>query len=319
MCSRHLFRNWLQAGLTYVLAERGLERGGIDVTFRCGFKARLHPWVYAWLANAYRDALFSGFECSDDSVTFYMWGLVKFVIDRNCKCWFEMPDGSRLAEIDPFTVAETWLHDVHFLDFDLSGWVVFDVGAYVGDTALYYARRGVVVVAVEPVPENFEAMLRNLELNPELKPRIIPINAAVAGQDGFVDISYSGPLDGSATIYGPGRLRARVRSMRLKTLIEEASRLGVDLGAFRVRALKMDCKGCEWDVVNEAEALRLFDVVKVEYSGYLRGCSARELVGRLEALGFRCRAWAHNDLAVRLGLDRHGTVTCFKRGLRLEV
>jgi FkbM family methyltransferase len=48
---------------------------------------------------------------------------------------------------------------------------VLDVGAFVGDTALYYARRGAFVMVVEPVPGNFELMLRNLELNPDLSER----------------------------------------------------------------------------------------------------------------------------------------------------
>jgi len=50
---------------------------------------------------------------------------------------------------------------------------------FVGDTALYYARRGAFVVTVEPLPSNYEVMLRNLELNPELKLKIVPVNAAV--------------------------------------------------------------------------------------------------------------------------------------------
>jgi hypothetical protein len=36
---------------------------------------------------------------------------------------------------------------------------------------------------------------------------------------------------------------------------------------------------------------------------------------KLEAMGFRCRAWAHNDIALRMGLDRHGMLTCTKQGM----
>ena len=57
--------------------------------------------------------------------------------------------------------------------------LVCDGGLFVGDTALYYARRGAFVVTVEPLPSNYEVMLRNLELNPELKLKIVPVNAAV--------------------------------------------------------------------------------------------------------------------------------------------
>jgi FkbM family methyltransferase len=207
-------------------------------------------------------------------------------------------------------IAETWLYEIHFFGFDLSGWFVLDVGAFVGDTALYYARRGAFVVAVEPVPGNFELMLRNLELNPDLKSRILPINAAVSGEDGFVELSCEAPVDGGASVYGPGRLKFKVKSVRLSTLLREIERMGVDLNSFKVRALKMNCKGCEYDVIGEVDALKLFDAIKIEYSGYLRGRTYRELKEALERLGYRCRVWAHNEEALRIGLDKHGMLTC---------
>jgi FkbM family methyltransferase len=122
-----------------------------------------------------------------------------------------------------------------------------DVGAYIGDTPLYYAKRGAFVVAVEPLPSNYEVMLWNLELNSDLKHRVIPVNAATGDKDGFVEFSYSKPMDAGASIYG-GRFKVKVRSMRLSTLIREITGMGLDLGKFRVRVLKMDCKGCEYDV-----------------------------------------------------------------------
>ena len=46
------------------------------------------------------------------------------------------------------------------------------------------------MVAVEPLPDNYNIMLKNLELNPTLKARIIPINVAVSGIDGFVEFKH---------------------------------------------------------------------------------------------------------------------------------
>ena len=72
--------------------------------------------------------------------------------------------------------------------------------------------------------------------------RVIPVNAAISGKDGFVEFRYSTPIDGGASIYGGGRFKVRVRSMRLSTLIREVTSMVLDLGKFRVRVLKMDCK-----------------------------------------------------------------------------
>jgi FkbM family methyltransferase len=313
IASRRLFNNWLSAGLKYFLIKHKLQKG--DITVKCNDRSfRLPPKIYSWLANAWHDNVIRNFSCSD-LISCDLYDACKIVID-NKGTFLKTPDGIllHLDENNPnsviFTVVETWLYDIHFLDFDLSDWLVIDVGAFIGDTALYYAKRGAIVVAVEPVPSNYQAMLRNLELNPNLKQKILPVNAAVAGVDGYVDITYESPVDGSATIYGKGRHVARVRSLTLKNLLNQVN---LDLNMFKVKALKMDCKGCEYDVIfNETEVLKLFDIVKIEYSGYLRNRTVHEILSVLEKAGFKCRIWAHNNLALMIGLDKHGTLTGIK-------
>jgi len=49
---------------------------------------------------------------------------------------------------------------------------------------------------------HFELMLRNLELNLDLS-RILPINAAVGGEESFVKVSCEAPVDSVAGIYCP--------------------------------------------------------------------------------------------------------------------
>jgi len=313
LASRKLFRNWFSAGIRYYLIGRGLVGGGITVRFRCGGRVYvLSPWVYSLIVGAYYDSLFR-LVCGGELIGRF-FGVID-LIHRDGEFLLRMPDGILLT-IDSFKltiIAETWLYDIHFLGFNLSDWFVLDIGAFVGDTALYYARRGAFVVAVEPLPSNYETMIRNLELNPELKPRIIPVNAAVGGVDGFVEFRYDATIDGGASIHGMGRFVTKVRSVRLSTLIRELESRGVDMSKFRVRVLKADCKGCEYELVNDG-AIRLFDIVKIEYSGYLVNKTYHELMSRLEELGFRCRVWAHNEGAIKIGLDRHGTMTCIKEG-----
>jgi FkbM family methyltransferase len=300
------------AGIKYFLVKHGLLKG--DVIVKCDDVITLNPNVYSFIINAYYDGVLRDVYC-DKTLRGRLWGAVDLVILKDGRGFLRMPDGiivssDIIVTIDTIVVIETWLYDIHFLGFDLNGWLIVDVGAYIGDTPLYYAKRGAFVVAVEPLPSNYEVMLWNLELNPDLKHRVIPVNAAISGRDGFVEFSYSKPMDGGASIYGGGRFKVRVRSMRLSTLIREITSMGLDLGKFRVRVLKMDCKGCEYDVINEVDVLRLFDIVKIEYSGYLRGKTYHELKSVLEKLGFICRVWAHNDGVLRAGLDRCGMITC---------
>jgi FkbM family methyltransferase len=312
IASRNLFHNWLLAGVKYSLIKHGLFKG--DVIAKCNDDViTLNPNVYSFIVKAYYDGVLRDVYC-DKTLRGRLWGTVDLVILKDGRGFLRMPDGTIVSSdiIDTIVVIETWLYDIHFLGFDLNGWLIVDVGAYIGDTPLYYAKRGALVVAVEPLPSNYEVMLWNLELNPDLKHRVIPVNAAISGRDGFVEFSYSTSIDSGASIYGGGRFKVRVRSMRLSTLIREITGMGLDLDKFRVRVLKMDCKGCEYDVINEVDVLRLFDIVKIEYSGYLRGKTYHELKSVLENLGFTCRVWAHNELVPRIGLDRHGMITCAK-------
>jgi len=310
--SRRLFSNWLLAGIKYYLVERGFIRG--DIVVKCGNKGyRLDPEIYSFIVSYYHEGFLKNVSC-DENLTGSLGGAIDVVINDKGLVFLKTPDGILLVAraFDPIVLVETYLFDIHFLDFDLNGWLIVDVGAYIGDTPLYYAKRGAFVVAVEPLPSNYEVMLWNLELNPDLKHRVIPVNAAISGRDGFVEFSYSKPMDGGASIYGGGRFKVRVRSMRLSTLIKEVTGMGLDLDRFKVRALKTSCIGCEYDVINEVDVLRLFDIVKIEYNGYLRGKTYHELKSVLEKLGFICRVWAHGEFALRVGLDRHGMITCAK-------
>jgi len=316
IASRDLFHNWLLAGIKYLLVKHGLLKGGVIV--KCDDDVvTLNPNVYSFIVNAYHDGVLRDVYC-DKVLRGRLGGVVDLVILKDGRGFLRMPDGiivssdSDIDNIGILGVIRTWIYDTYFLGFDLTNWLIVDVGAYIGDTPLYYAKRGALVVAVEPLPSSYEVMLRNLELNPDLKHRVIPVNAAISGRDGFVEFSYSKLMDAGASIYGGGRFKVRVRSMRLPTLVKEVTGMGLDLDKFRVRVLKMSCIGCEYEVINEVDVLRLFDIVTIEYNGYLRNKTYHELKSVLENLGFTCRVWAHSEFVLRVGLDRHGMITCAK-------
>jgi len=59
--------------------------------------------------------------------------------------------------------------------------VVIDVGAFIGDSAIYFALKGAKkVIALEPHPGAYAEMLENIRLN-NLEDRIIPVNAGLGG------------------------------------------------------------------------------------------------------------------------------------------
>jgi FkbM family methyltransferase len=220
------------------------------------------------------------------------------------------PGGVRfLTEgFDPTIFVETFLSDVHFVDFDFRGRAVVEGGAFVGDTGLYYAQRGASVYSFEPDPRSYALAQRNLELNPSLAGSIRLRNWAI-GRDGSVDFPIAPGGSGSASLQYPSRELARIRSVSIGTILSE----------FRLEQpylLHLDIKGEEFGVV-EDDAVGRFERLRIEYSPYLgRGAEAgsrslERLIERVRQLGFtEVRVMKHN--ALRYDLREHGTLDARK-------
>jgi FkbM family methyltransferase len=68
---------------------------------------------------------------------------------------------------------------------DVEGKVVVDIGAFIGDSSIYFALRGAKkVIAVESHPETYKKMVENIRLN-DLEDVIIPVNAGLASSSGI--------------------------------------------------------------------------------------------------------------------------------------
>lgn len=158
---------------------------------------------------------------------------------------------------------------------EVEGREVVDIGAFNGDSAIYFSRRGAKhVYAYEPYPYLYRLAKTNLELN-----RITNVdlfNEAVDNYEGWIrlDPDYRPKMNKGAKDTGTG-VPVRVRS--LDNIVRE---LGL-----ADAALKADCEGCEYGAIVGAkkETLQAFTqmVVEYHYQGYLG------LKARLEQAGFR--------------------------------
>jgi len=184
--SRNIFQNWLSAGVKYLLIRYGLIKD--DITIKCSNNIfTLDPKVYSFIISAYYNGYLKDVSCGD-MLRGRLWDVTDFVSFKDGRGFLKMPDDVTLSleSLDPIVIPETWLYDIHFLGFDLTDYLIIYVGAF--------------VIAVEPLPSNYEVMLRNIELNPDLKPRIMPINVAIGAKDDVIEFSYDSSVDGSAGI-----------------------------------------------------------------------------------------------------------------------
>lgn len=133
---------------------------------------------------------------------------------------------------------------------DVNGKVVLDIGAYIGDSALYFLSKGAIkVVAVEPVPEHFEI----LKLNAEGRP-IIAINAAVGCR-----IPYLPEMVGSPS-YGVKEMKNNKNVVWLGVPVLRLTEL---VRMYNPEVVKIDCEGCEYFIIDEIIKLREIGVKQV--------------------------------------------------------
>jgi len=162
----------------------------------------------------------------------------------------------------------------------LRGREVIDVGANTGDTALYFILNGArKVIAVEPLPNIARCAEENVRLsgatdkvkviNATLsdEPVSVPCDYDVVSSRTFSTLSSSGPCKVPGVTLGD-----------LLNMVEDPY------------LLKMDCEGCEAQVIlgPERERLRAFKHIILETHPHITGVSNDKLLVSLKELGFEC-------------------------------
>lgn len=123
------------------------------------------------------------------------------------------------------------------------GFVFLDIGANIGGYTLHVAAEAgptARVLAVEPQPEIYQRLVRNIRFNPF--PTVKAVACAVADKDGELTLFISDDNRGESSVKimaaNGGSKQVTVPSRRLLTLIEEQ-------GYTRVDAAKLDTEGAE--------------------------------------------------------------------------
>jgi hypothetical protein len=209
LTSRKLFRNWFSAGVRYYLTKVGLLRvDGIGVVCGDGSKGLIPVGVYGVLVNDYYDGYVTNYDCREGIATYVnnvhlpieeireSNDFVRLAVENGWaydvagKYWFK--DGMKFRHMH-WPILEVFDFG-NYEGIDVNGKVVIDVGAFVGDTAMYFILKGAGrVIAIEPLPANYEELLDNIHLN-GIEGRIIPINAMVGSRRMIVEIPTNVPI-----------------------------------------------------------------------------------------------------------------------------
>ncbi|MEM3907087.1 MAG: FkbM family methyltransferase [Nitrososphaerota archaeon] len=192
-------------------------------------------------------------------------------IDKNLLCFsyenynlkFDLGNGADI-------IASLFNEEYNFLN--VEGKNVIDIGANMGDTAIYFAIKGAKkVISLEPYPYTYALAKKNIDFS-ELKNKIELINAGY-GEDKEIKIDVRFIPDSCSDIK-ESESGSNISLYSLKTLM---NKYNIDSGI-----LKMDCEGCEYNLLNEDdETIKKFTMIQIEYHyGY------EKLVDKLKECGF---------------------------------
>ena len=152
---------------------------------------------------------------------------------------------------------------------DVRGRVVLDIGAYIGDSPIYYALIGNArhIYALEPNVHLYNLGLENIKRN-GLSQKISMLNLAASGEDGSVRIPKS------ETNFGEKKIGKGAASERGNYDVIRAISLDSLVAKFKIKdgALKIDCEGFEYEIIKGASsaAIKSFQTIHIEYHfGYL--------------------------------------------------
>jgi len=268
---RKVFRNWPQVTLfrlgftNHVFAE--WRSGGSTVVESQEEWARLklrYLWCVELLkAYGHRASVMNG----EIQFTFHNQ-LLRFKIDPMLEAYSVL--------LEQFVYEDyKWLR--------VEGKQVLDVGASIGDSAVYFAVRGAAqVYALEPYPYAYRFAETNIKLN-ALERQITLLNVG-CGKEGTITVNPELKNDPSSELVAC-ETGEKVRILSLKRLVESFG--------LNDAVAKIDCEGCEYEVILGAadRELRTFSQMIIEYHREFS-----RLMDRMESAGFRVVRTAHFHL-----------------------
>ena len=231
----------------------------------------------------------------------YVTGIAKdneFVVVDDIK-YYNTRNSSFKKEHDYYYA--THIHE-HFTDDDwdmvnFKDRHVIDIGANVADSALYFAKNGANVIGFEPVKHIYELGIDNIAINPKLKNNIVFVNKGVGGKRGEISIennrSTRGYMDQNATY--------DIEVITINDVLNDYN--------FTPDILKMDCEGCEFEIILN-EDLSMFNDIIFEHHSEIVGKDYNLLIEKLKQENFKINTQLTNSVGE--SFDKIGLIHAYK-------
>lgn len=153
-------------------------------------------------------------------------------------------------------------YNEEYKDLQVTDETVVDIGANIGDSAIYFAIKGAKqVIALEPYPMTFKSLAENVKIN-RYSDKVITLNAGY-GKDNYIKVDPEKRSIGSTDLKSSDT-GLEIPLISLRTIVIDYS--------IKNAVLKIDCEGCEYGILEEdPKNLEVFQEIKIEYHyGYDR-------------------------------------------------
>jgi len=151
--------------------------------------------------------------------------------------------------------------------------IVLDIGANIGDTALFFSGYDNVkrVYAFEPFKPTYNQAVENCDLNKNISQKIILNNFGVSDKNEKIDLPYDSRFTGVMSVennaYRAGSMR-QIESIETKSIDYIFKEIILQEDKKYKVVLKSDCEGSEYKIFDVMDKNNLFenvDVVMLEY------------------------------------------------------
>lgn len=179
---------------------------------------------------------------------------------------------------------------------DINNRYIIDIGANVADTPLFFAKNGSKVIGFEPVKHLYDLGKKNIQLNPKLEKKIQFINKAVGGKRGTLKIGTT-----STQGYVDKNESYEVEVITIQNVLNDYN--------FPPDILKMDCEGCEFEIILN-EDLTMFNEIVFEHHSKIAGKDYKPLIDKLKKDGFKIDTYEVS--ASKLPFEDIGIIHAYK-------
>lgn len=140
-------------------------------------------------------------------------------------------------------------HTFDIIDYFVSSTnLALDIGCWAGPLSLYMAAKGANVLCIDPDPVAHQALLNNLDLNPELRTRIRPFQVAIAPNDQNVQL-YARKAYGHSSTSLLKRTRDQITSSQAEGCTLDRFTQNAQIN--KIDFIKMDIEGGEFVILDD--------------------------------------------------------------------